>query len=127
MVIITEDTITQRLDDKEIEYANLLRKTGFGTCVAKIVVALVSGSKTQKELGICVDESQGVVSVVLRKLVAKNLVNVSEIMSQSGKGRPRREYTLISWDAVIDTIEKEAFQKHENEIAQIERLKELTY
>jgi predicted transcriptional regulator len=122
-----KDTITQQLDDKEIKYANFLRKTGFGICAAKIIVALVPESKTQKELAICTDENQSAISIGLRKLVNANLVSVSEIMLQDGKGRPTREYTLKSWDTIVDIIEKETIQKHETETAQIERLKELVY
>lgn len=122
-----KDTITQQLDDKDIECANFLRKTGFGMCAAKVIVALKSGSKTQKEIVICTDENQSGISIALRNLIKGNLVNVSEKMLQGGIGRPQREYTLVSWDAVIDTIEKEIIQKHESEIAEIERLKELTH
>lgn len=122
-----KDTITQQLDDKEIKCANFLRKTGFGICAAKIIVALVPESKTQKELAICTDKNQSAISIGLRKLVNANLVSVSEIMLQDGKGRPVREYTLKSWDTIVDIIEKETIQKHETETAQIERLKELVY
>jgi predicted transcriptional regulator len=119
------DTITQQLDDKDNECVNLLRKIGFGMCVAKVTVALIFGSKTQRELSLCIDENQSSVSIALRRLREKNLVDVSGKIPQGRKGRPHQKYTLISWDTVIDTIEKETIQKHETKKAQINRLKEL--
>lgn len=122
-----EDTITQQLDDKDIECANLLRKTGVGMCAAKVVVALISGSKTQKELAICTNDCQCAISIAVKKLVNANLINVSKVGQVGNKGRPTQEYTLISWDSIVDTIEKATIQKHEIEITQIDRLKELAH
>jgi predicted transcriptional regulator len=121
-----KDTITQQLDDKDIECANLLRQTGFRMCVAKVIVSLKTKSKTQKEIARCIDANQGDISVALRELISKNLVNISETI-HDGVGRPYNKYILVALSDVIDTIEKAITQKYENEQAMIERLKELTH
>jgi len=126
-VIIMEDTITQQLDDKDIECVNVLRKIGFGSCIAKTIVALVSGGKTQHELTGCTSENQSSVSKALRKLVKENYVNVSELLHKKEKGRPKRLYTLKSWEDIVDRIEKHIIRDVEEKTAQIKRLKELAH
>ena len=121
-----KDTITQRLDDNDIECVNGLRRLGFDSCMAKTVVALISGGKTQFELTGCTGENQSSVSKALRNLVKVGYVDVSELLHTEGKGRPKSLYTIESWDAFVDVIEKEAMQEITNKNAEIERLKELT-
>lgn len=122
-----KDTITQRLDDKDIECVNALRKIGFGSCPAKVIVALVSGEKTQLELTGCTGENQSSVSTALRKLVKANYVNVSELLHKEKRGRPKRLYTLKSWADMVDRIEKEIIRDVEEKTVQINRLKELAH
>lgn len=120
-----EDTITQRLDEKDMEYVNVLRKVGFGSCSAKVVMALVSGEKTQHELAECTGENQSAVSISLRNLKAENYVSVSELLHNEERGRPRRMYILKSWDAIVDAIERKFIREIEDKKTQIDRLKEL--
>ena len=121
-----EDTITQQLDDKDMECVDALRKIGFGTCIAKTVVALVSSGKTQLELTGCIGENQSSVSIALRKLVKADYVDVSELLHTEEKGRPKSLYTLKSWDDIVDKIEKEIIRKFKKKTSEINRLKELS-
>lgn len=121
-----EDTITQQLDNKDMECVNVLRKIGFSSGTAKTVVALVPGAKTQLELTGCTGENQSSVSISLRKLVKEGYVDVSELLHKEEKGRPKRLYTLKSWDAIVDKIEKQIIQDVEEKTTQINRLKELS-
>ena len=121
-----EDTITQQLDDKDMECVNVLRKIGCSSGTAKTVVALVSGAKTQLELTGCTGENQSSVSIALKKLVKANYVDVSELLHKEETGRPKRLYTLKSWGDIVDKIEKQIIREIEEKTAQINRLKELT-
>ena len=120
-----EDTITQQLDDNDMECANVLRKIGFNSGTAKTVVALVSGAKTQLELTGCTGENQSSVSISLRRLVKEGYADVSELLHKEEKGRPKRLYTLKSWEAIVDKIEKQIIREIEEKTAEINRLKEL--
>jgi len=120
-----EDTITQQLDDNDMEYVSVLRRLGFGSCTAKVVVALASGGKTQLELTGCTGENQSSVSTALKNLVGAGYVNVSVLLHKEEKGRPKSLYAIKSLNALIDTIEKEVLQEIANKNAEIERLKEL--
>jgi predicted transcriptional regulator len=120
-----EDTITQQLDDKDMECVNVLKKIGLNSCTAKTLVALVSEGKTQLELTGCTGENQSSISIALRKLIHLNYVDVSDLLHKEEKGRPKRLYTLRSWDSIVDMIEKKSIREITEQNAQIERLKEL--
>lgn len=120
-----EDTITQRLDDKDMECVNVLRKAGYGLCAAKVIVALVGEGKTQHELTVCTGENQSAVSVAVRKLKSVKVLDVSELERTEGRGRPKHVYRLISWDAIVDMVERKAIREIADKNAQIDWLKEL--
>jgi predicted transcriptional regulator len=120
-----KDTITQQFDDKDIECVNVLRGAGYGLCAAKVIVALIGGGKTQHELTVCTGENQSAVSVTVRKLKSIKAVDVSELERTEGRGRPKHVYRLISWDAIVDMVERKTIQEIEDKKAQISKLKEL--
>jgi len=122
-----KDTITQQLDDNDMECVNAMERIGFDSCTAKTVVALTLCGKTQLELTGCTGENQSSVSVALKKLVKENYVIVSELLHKKGKGRPKQLYTLKPWDNIIDKIKKRVIHEVENKNAQITRLKELVH
>lgn len=120
-----EDTITQRLDEKDMECVDILQKAGYGLCEAKVIVALIDGGKTQHELTVCTGENQSSVSVTARKLKDTKEVDVSELERTEGRGRPKHMYRLVSWDDIVDMVERKAIREIEDKKAQIDRLKEL--
>jgi len=122
-----KDTITQQLDDKDMEYVIALKRIGFDSCTAKTIVALIPCGKTQHELIGCTGLYQSTISIALKKLVNKNYVIVSELLHTEGRGRPKLLYTLKSWDDIIDEIEKRVIREAEDKNAQIARLKELVH
>lgn len=120
-----EDTITQQFDQKDIECVDILEKTGYSRCAAKVIVALVTGDKTQRELTICTDENQSAISVALKKLKNDEAVTISEIKSATGKGRPKHIYNLVSWDAMVGVAEHKVAAEIAEKNADIDKLKEL--
>jgi len=122
-----EDTITQQLDDKDMEYVNALKRIGFDSCTAKTVVALIPCGKTQLELVGYTGSYQSSISIALKKLVNENYVIVSELSHKERRGRPKLLYTLKSWVDIIDKIKKQVIREAEDKNAQITRLKELVH
>jgi len=120
-----ENTITQQLDKKDMEYVDVLKKLGYDMCVAKVIVALIPNGKTQKELSVCISENQSGVSVALKKLSKENLINISERIQDGGKGRPCMVYTLIPWVTIVDKLERKAIREIEKTTEQIKMLKTL--
>ena len=120
-----EDTITQQLDNNDMECVNVLHKAGYRICAAKVAVALLHGDKTQKELVICIGENQSVVSVALRNLINDKLADIAGINESSSKGRPTNVYHLVSWNAIVESVTKKITQEVENKKTQIDRLKTL--
>ena len=120
-----KDTITQQLDNKDMECVEVLEGAGYGRCAAKVIVALVTGGKTQHELTVCTCENQSAVSVAVRKLKDATVLAVSELERTEGRGRPKHMYRLVSWDTIVDTVERKAIREIEDKKTQVNRLKEL--
>ena len=120
-----KDTITQHLDEKDMECVDILQKGGYGLCEAKVIMALVGGGKTQHELTVCTGENQSSVSVTVRKLKGAKEVDVSELERTEGRGRPKHMYRIVSWDTIVDTVERKAIQEIEDKKTLVDRLKEL--
>jgi len=118
-----KDTITQQLDENDMECVNILKKIGYPLCVAKVITALTTGGKSQKEIGVCINENQSAVSIALKKLSKENLINRSEGIKDGEKGRPCNIYKLTSWQTMVDTFERKIIREIEKKTAEIKTLK----
>jgi predicted transcriptional regulator len=123
-----QDTITQQLDEKDMEYAKILNGRGIPVNQSLVIVALVhENNKTQNELSVMIGTPQSGVSVALKGLVNAGWVEIyeGELSDIKKRGRPVALYVLQSWESVVDHIERTAIRSHEKSMKDIERLKEL--
>lgn len=123
-----KDVITQQLDEQDMEYVTLLSNIGNISIIeGKILVAL---SKTEtfdvkSAQSIC-DSTQPEISVATNVLIEKGFVQAGTAEKDSGKGRPRKIYSLaMDMNRIIDIFEGETIVKIEQSKEDIAKLKEL--
>jgi predicted transcriptional regulator len=114
------------LDDRDIEFADILHGLGMQRRVALIVTYLANvGEASSREIGHATRLSQPEVSVAVRDLRDENLVSELEVKT-GGKGRPSLVYTLRDpIDDIIKRVEEEKLREHAEAMESIQKLKGL--
>ena len=118
----------EQLDEKDIEFADIISKHGFTKNESKVLVCIKNiDSITQKEIMQYTTLNQSQVSVSLQELILNDYVWVAKSERRlEGKGRPSSIYSLHrSINDIIDDIEQSAMQQIDTINESIERLKEL--
>jgi len=114
------------LDDRDIEFADILHGLGMQRRVALIVTYLANaGEASSREIGHATRLSQPEVSVAVRDLRDENLVSELEVKT-GGKGRPSLVYSLRTpIDDIIKRVEDEKLREHAEAMESIQKLKGL--
>ena len=119
----------EQLDERDIEFADILSRYGFTENEAKVLVCINSRkSITQKEIMQYASMNQSAISKATNELIDDGYVKAEKEVKEedSGKGRPSLIYSLNKpMNGIIDDIEKETMQQIEDIKATVERLKEL--
>ena len=120
----------EQLDERDIEFADIISKHGFTGNESKVLVCIKSlVSVTPKSIMQCTNLNQSVVSVAVNGLMNKGYVKAEKEVKEegSGKGRPSMIYSLNKpIHGIIDDIEQNAMQQIDTTNESIERLKELS-
>jgi predicted transcriptional regulator len=114
------------LDDKDREFADILRSLGMQRNTAILITYLASaGEATSREIELGAGLRQPEVSIAMRDLRDKNWVGEREVKT-GGKGRPSLVYTLTApIDEIIKHIEDEKLREHADVVENIRKLKGL--
>ena len=114
------------LDDKDREFADILRSLGMHRNTAILITYLSSaGEATAREVESGAGLRQPEVSIAMRDLRDNNWVGEREVKA-GGKGRPSLVYILTtSIDEIIKHIEDEKLREHNEVMENIHKLKGL--
>jgi predicted transcriptional regulator len=114
------------LDDKDREFADILRSLGVQRNTAILITYLASaGEATSREIELGAGLRQPEVSIAMRDLRDKNWISEREVKT-GGKGRPSLVYTLTApIDEIIKHIEDEKLREHADVVENIRKLKGL--
>ncbi len=114
------------LDDRDLEFANILHSLGMQRKVAIIVTYLANaGEASSREIEQATRLSQPEVCVTIRDLRGENWIDEREVKT-GGKGRPSLVYTLrTSIDDIIKRVEDEKLREHAEAMESIQKLKGL--
>ena len=119
----------EQLDERDIEFANIISRYGLTKNESKVLVCINSYvSVTPKEIMQTSGLTQSAVSVAVNGLINKGYVKAEKEIKtvDSGKGRPSFIYSLNKpISDIIDEIEKQTIQQIEGIKESIQRLKEL--
>ena len=114
------------LDDKNIEFIDILRHLGMQRNVAKIITYLTdAGESNSREIerGTCMRQPE--VSIAMRTLRGENWLREWEIKGE-GKGRPSKVYALSTpVNEIIRSIEDQKQKKSAEAMESIQKLKDL--
>ena len=120
----------EQLDERDIEFADILSRYGLKLNESKVFVCIKSlVSITSDTITQCTNLNQSVVSVAVNGLIEKGYVKAEKGIKEkdSGKGRPPMIYSLNKpIHGIIDDIEQHAMQQIDTIQESIERLKELS-
>ena len=120
----------EQLDERDIEFADILSRYGLRVNESKVFVCIKSlVSVTSDTITQCTNMNQSVVSVAVNGLINKGYVKAEKEVKEegSGKGRPSMIYSLNKpIHGIIDDIEQHAMQQIDTINKSIERLKELS-
>ena len=120
----------EQLDEKDIEFADIISRYGFTKNESKVFVCIKSlVSVTPKSIMQCTGLNQSPVSICVNGLMDKGYVKAEKGIKEedSGKGRPPMLYSLNKpIHGIIDDIEQHAMQQIDTINKSIERLKELS-
>ena len=118
--------VVKVLDDKNIEFVDILRRLGMQRNVAKVITYLtVAGESNSREIERGCDMRQPEVSIAMRTLRHENWVREWDIKGE-GKGRPHKVYALSTpVDEIIRSIEDQKQKKSAEAMESIQKLKGL--
>ena len=119
----------EQLDERDIEFVDILSRYGFTENEVKVLVCINSYvSVTPKEIMQTSGLTQSAVSVAVNGLIDREYVWVAKSERRpEGKGRPSSTYSLHrSINDIINDIEQKAMQQIDTINESIERLKELS-
>lgn len=115
------------LDEKDVEFVDLLVKQGLRQNTAK-TLAILNGvpAATSKDFELGGDMRQPEVSVAIRELNECGWIHETE-QKKLGKGRPNKIYTLkVDVATIIEELEGKKRLESKETLESIMRLKELT-
>ena len=119
----------EQLDERDIEFADILSRYGLRVNESKVFVCIKSlVSVTSDTITQCTNMNQSVVSVAVNGLIDKGYVKAEKEVRKedSVKGRPPTIYSLNKpIHGIIDDIEQKAMQQIGDINKSIKRLKEL--
>jgi predicted transcriptional regulator len=118
--------VVKVLDDRNIEFVDILRRLGMQRNVAKIITYLtVAGESNSREIERGTGMRQPEVSIAMRTLRRENWVREWEIKTE-GKGRPSKVYALSTpVDEIIGSIEDQKQKESAEVMESIQKLKGL--
>lgn len=121
------ESVVKMLDDKDREFARILRELGVQQNAATIIAYLASAeTATSRDLEIGSDLRQPEVSVASKILRKSGWIDEGEI-KRKGRGRPLKTYKLkASIDEIIKDLEKDIIQEATEINQSIQRLKEMS-
>ncbi len=124
--IIIRQTTVKVLDDKDMDFIEVMRSLKVPKGVAAIIIYLAGVSEANsREIEIGTGLRQPEVSIGMRTLHENNWVAESEIKSE-GKGRPRKVYRLsVSLDEIVKHYEDEKGRESAIAMEAIQRLREI--
>ena len=119
-------SIVKTLDDKDLEFAEMLQKLGIQQNVATMITYLMNVEEaTSRQIELGTDLRQPEVSIGAKILRYNGWLEESEL-KKDGKGRPMRVYKLkASIDEIINHLEKERIKEAEHLMQSIQKLKQL--
>ena len=119
-------SIVRTLDDKDLEFAEMLQKLGIQQNVATMIAYLMNvDGATSRQIEIGTDLRQPQVSIGAKTLRCNGWLEESEL-KREGKGRPMRVYKLnASIDEIINHLEKERIKEADHLMQSIKKLKQL--
>ena len=119
----------EQLDERDIEFADIISKHGLTENESKVLVCIKSlVSVTPKTIMQCTGLNQSPVSVCVNGLMDKGYVKAEKGIKEedSGKGRPPMIYSLNKpIHGIIDDIEQKAMLQIDTINESIKKLKEL--
>lgn len=116
----------EQLDEKDEEITDTLISLGMSRPVARVLSYLRNGNEiTSVELERSTGLRQPEVSIAMGELKERGWIRERE-EKKPGKGRPYRIYSLkVSFNGIIEQLEKQQRKAADETQARIERLKEL--
>ncbi len=119
-------SIVRTLDDKDLEFVEMLQKLGIQQNVATMIAYLMNiDGATSRQIEIGTDLRQPQVSIGAKTLRYNGWLVESEL-KREGKGRPMRVYKLkASIDEIINHLEKERIKETHHLMQSIQKLKQL--
>lgn len=116
-----------RMEDRELQMVELLKKLNMTRPVALTLVCLSSVDEvTSRAIEMATGLRQPEVSIAMRHLGKYNWVNIREEKKTEGKGRPIKLYKLVvPLDNIIKIIEEEIMNDNKTVLENIQRLKSL--
>ena len=115
----------KKLDEKDIEFVDILSRHGYSINEGKVLVSIAHDTGiTTKKIMQCADMNQSAVSVAVNRLIIKGIVKAVKGIEE--RGRPSFHYSLIkSLDDVVSDIEIATKTQIEQTKETLERLKEV--
>ena len=115
-----------KLDERDIEFVNILSRFGYSQNEGKVLVSIVHDTGiTTKGIMQCADMNQSAVSVSVNRLIEKGIVKAEKGTEE--RGRPAFHYSLVkSLDDVVFDIETATKTQIEQTKQILNRLKEMS-
>jgi predicted transcriptional regulator len=122
-----KDSAIKILDDKNLEFAHILRRIGVQQNVATFITFLMNVDKaTAREIEIGSDLRQPEICTASRVLRKNGWLEEDDI-KRGGKGRPFKVYKLkATISEIIKYFEEEKIRESTQILKDIQKLKELT-
>ena len=115
----------KKLDERDIEFANILSRFGYSQNEGKVLVSIVNDiGITTKGIMQCAGMNQSAVSVAVNRLIKKGIIKAVKGFEE--RGRPAFHYSLNkSINDIINDIEIAQQKQIEQTKEMLERLKEI--
>jgi predicted transcriptional regulator len=121
-----KESLVRVLDDKNMEFIDLLRRLGMPRNVAMLITYLSNveeASSREIEMGSSLRQPE--VSMAMRSLRERGWVEEREVKHE-GKGRPMKVYSLkMPIDQILRQFEEQKVQESAQSMESIQRLKSL--
>jgi predicted transcriptional regulator len=121
-----KESIVRSLDEKDLEFAEILGELGMSRKVARLVVYLANtNGASSRDIEIATNLRQPEVSIGMRTLRNLNWIKEEDI-KLSNRGRPMKLYSLnTSLDQLVNHLQEEKLAESSRAMESIQRLKEI--